>query len=79
MQQGESQWSLPKRLGLDVQVVEVDGLEQNTSYVYEAFVIESNITQTLSAKIRHGSFRTLECNANSITPHQNIFVINAIT
>jgi hypothetical protein len=65
LQTGESEWNLTETFGLDAQEVEVTGLEQNASYVFEAFIIETDGSKTPKEKIRSDYFHTLECNANS--------------
>jgi hypothetical protein len=71
LQTGESEWNFIKAFGLDAQEVEITGLEQNASYVFEAFIIETDGSKTPNKIIRSGSFQTQECNANSKTT--NIF------
>jgi hypothetical protein len=56
---------LIRTFGLDAQGVEVNGLEQNATYVFEAFIIETDETKTPKENIRIGHFQTMECNANS--------------
>jgi hypothetical protein len=60
----ESEWNWNKTFGLDAQEVEVTGLEQNASYVFEAFIIETDGSKTSKEKISSDYFHTLECNAN---------------
>jgi hypothetical protein len=66
LQKGKSEWSLTKTFGLDAKDIEVAGLEQNATYVFQALIIETDETKTLSDKIRNGHFQTLQCNANGI-------------
>jgi hypothetical protein len=53
-----------KTFGLDAREVEITGLEQNATYDYQAFIIETDGSKTPSKKIRSGYFQTLKCNAN---------------
>lgn len=58
--------------------MEFAGLEQNASYFFEAFTIETDGTKTPRERIRSGYFRTRECNGNSKKYSRLIFLNESV-
>lgn len=65
-QMNDSKRTLNTTFSLGARVVEINGLEQNTSYNFQTFLIKRNGTKQ---DIQSGFFQTMECTPNGKTKH----------